>query len=322
MGIGVGTDFKIYNEQINGSIFETQMQFITAFNEASRGAIEMRPEAMRGDYNYESFFLEGADVARRDPDSVSPAITDNPIEQEEIIGVKLHRTFHRALTRNQWLRIGQAPDQFARVYGGQLAGKMMKEELNTCIAAVNAAISGVAALVHTDTGETLEHTDLISGLSKFGDAADNIVCWVMHSKSWFDLVGSAITASLLEVGGVAVNEGRTGTAGRPVIVTDSPALIVDGSPDNYVTLGLTRGAVSAIESEAAFTADSGDLTGLPNIIRRLQTEWAYNLKVKGCKYDIGAGGANPDASAVALSTNWDKVVTDNKSMPGIRIVTL
>lgn len=319
MAIGVGTDFKIYNETINGAAFEVVAQFIDVMNERSRGAIQLRSEGIKGDYNYESFFLEGADVERRDPDSTGD-LEDVPILQDELVGVKIHRRFHRALTRNQWLRVGQNPDQFARIYGGQLARKMMREEVNTCIAAAAAAVAQVAALNHDATDGVLAHGDLISGLSKFGDAADEIVCWVVHSKAWFDLVGGAIASSMLEVGRVAVFEGSTGTAGKPVIITDSPALKVAGSPAHYVTLGLVRGAVSAVESESQFTADSGMLTGKNNIYRRLQTEWAYNLIVKGCKYDTQAG-KNPDATAVATSTNWDKVVTDNKSMPGVRIVS-
>jgi hypothetical protein len=288
MATGIGTDFKIYQEYINGAVFERVMQFVTLFGDGSNGVT---------------------------------ALTDNPITQDEIVGVKLHRTFHRALTRNQWLRIGQAPEQFARVYGGQLAGKMMKEEVNTAIAATSAALSGVAALNFDATDGTLAHTDLISGLALSGDAAGEIVAWVMHSKPWFNLVGSGVTSNLLEVGGVAVNRGTTGTAGRPVVITDSPSLVVAGSPTTYVTLGLRVGAVQAIESEAVYTADSGDLTGLGNIIRRLQTEYSYNLKVKGFKYDTAGGGKNPDATAVATSTNWDQVATDTKSLAGVRITS-
>src|SRR5690554_2319379 len=102
MAIGVGADFKIYQEQINGAAFEVVMQFVDLFGEGSNGAIVMRPEALKGDYNYESFFTEGGDVARRDPDSVSD-IEDVAITQDETIGVKLHCGFRRALTRNQWL---------------------------------------------------------------------------------------------------------------------------------------------------------------------------------------------------------------------------
>src|SRR3972149_4489690 len=101
MAIGTASDFKIYNEQINGAFFEVFMQNTDAFNEASRDGIMLSTSATRGDYIYESFFEEGAAVARRDPTSVS-AITDNALTQDELISVKLHRTKHNAVTRSQW----------------------------------------------------------------------------------------------------------------------------------------------------------------------------------------------------------------------------
>ena len=206
MAIGIPTDFKIYNDQINGAMVEVVAQMVDAFGAASRGAIDMRTQAMRGDYDYESFFLEGGAVARRDPNDVTVQ-ADNPILQEEIIRVKLHRDYRRMLTRHQWLEIGQAPEMFSRVYGEQLAKQMMAEQLNTGISAANAAISGIAALTFDGSATTLVHTALNSGVAKFGDRGSSIVAWIIHSKAWYDLIGSAITLTLLEVGGVAVNEG-------------------------------------------------------------------------------------------------------------------
>src|SRR5215813_2146260 len=108
MAIGIGTDFKIYQDQVNGAFVETVMQFIDAFGAASRNAILLTTEAHRGDYDYESFFLQAVTAIPRNPDVVT-ALTDVPLLQEEQIRVKLHRGASLALTRNQWLRIGQAP---------------------------------------------------------------------------------------------------------------------------------------------------------------------------------------------------------------------
>lgn len=320
MATGVLTDFKVYNEQINGSMFEKVMQFVDAFGAGSRGAIVLLQDLLKGYYKYESFFTEGPAVEERSPTNTS-SVTDNALSQEEDIDVKLFRSYRQALTRSQWNQIGKNPDEFAQIYGQQLATKMVQEELNSALRATSAALSGVAGLCYDYSGTgNLNYTALNNGLAKMGDAAQDIVCLVMHSKAWFDLMGAALSSTMLDVGVTVVKEGTTGTMGRPVIITDSAALVVSGTTSKYVTLGLKAGAVRAIESEEPYTA-SQEVTGLGNIVNRLQTEWAYNLGVKGFKYNVSGGGSNPNAAAVALSTNWTQNASSIKSCAGVRILT-
>lgn len=320
MAIGTISDFKNYNEYIQSSMFETIMQFVDVFDGGSNGSIVMLREMLKGYYKYEAFFTEGPDIEERDPTDTS-TVTDNPLTQEENIAVKLFRSYRQALTRAQWLTIGKNPEEFATVYGQQLARKIIQERLNSCLRATSAALSGVSALNYDYSGTgTLTYPALNTGFSKMGDNAQNLVAVVMHSKPWFDLMGSALSSTMLDVGVTVVKEGTTGTMGRPVIITDSPALIVSGSPNKYVTLGLVASAVQAIESEEPYTATE-EVTGLGNIVRRMQTEWAYDLQVKGFKYNVSGGGSNPNAAAVATSSNWTKNVTDNKSCAGVRILS-
>jgi hypothetical protein len=322
MAIGIGTDFKIYQDQINGAVVETVMQFLDAFNAPSNNTIVLQTEAERGDFRYESFFTEGGDVTYRNPNDATTDLTDNPLLQDEDISVKLHRTFVKAVTRNQWLRVGADPAMFSRLLGIMFAKKMLKDMLNTGIAACAAALAGVAGdvLKYDGSGAGLTHLDLNSGLSKFGDQAGSILCWVMHSVPWHALVGSAIGTERLEVSAFAVQQGVTGTLGRPVVVTDSPALVLAGSPHKYITLGLTENAIRLQDSESPYTA-SQEVTGKANLFQRLQTEYAYNLGLRGFKYRVGAG-ANPDAPTVASSANWTQNATDIKNTAGIYVVTL
>ena len=46
------------------------------------------------------------------------------------------------------------------------------------------------------------------------------------------------------------------------------------------------------------------ITGGQNLAMRIQGEYAYNIKIKGCRWNIGAGGANPTDAALATSANW------------------
>jgi hypothetical protein len=53
------------------------------------------------------------------------------------------------------------------------------------------------------------------------------------------------------------------------------------------------------------------------LVVRVQAEYAYSLGIKGFKYDVANGGANPDATAVGTASNWDKVATDKKDLAGV-----
>ena len=324
MAIGTSADFKIHQEQVQGGFIENIMQMYDAFNAESKGAITLQTTQKKGDYEYETFFLEGADVGRRNPDDITTDLTDNVVAQDEEVRVKLHRNFTRAMTRNQWLRIGKDPEVLSFLYGQQLAPRVMREQLDRSLAALAGALSVSAHDLeydYTGTG-TLTHAALNSGLAKAGDSADGIVALVMHSKAWFDLMGDAIANMKFDSGaGITIREGVTGTFNRPVIITDSASLVVAGTTPNYITLGLRENAARVEDTEPPFTADEL-VTGKVNLYRRLQTEYAYNLGLKGIAYDVANGGKNPTNAAVATATNWDKVATDVKSLPGVRILTL
>jgi hypothetical protein len=84
-------------------------------------------------------------------------------------------------------------------------------------------------------------------------------------------------------------------------------------------LGLTEDACTISESEERNIV-SELVTGKENLIMRIQGEYAFNVNVKGCAWDLTNGGTNPSATALATSSNWDQVVSDVKSLGGIRIL--
>jgi len=90
MAISNASDFKIYQEQFFGGMTETLQQATDVMNEASRGAIAMTTQRMKGDYQYESFFKQVSLVTRQDITSNS-AVTPVKLTQDENIRVKLHR---------------------------------------------------------------------------------------------------------------------------------------------------------------------------------------------------------------------------------------
>lgn len=325
MAIGKASDFKIYPEQIHAGLVETLMQNTAAFNQASRNAIRMVSNRIRGDYKYDTFFKDIASlVTRRDTTSVSAA-TDLALAQAELISVKLNRKIGPvANTLDSFRKIGSQAnvDSLSFLIGTQVAKGMQADQLNSGLTAVRAALNSVAALKHTVASSgTLATADLVDGLSKFGDAANNVVIWVMHSKQYYDLVKSQIAANIDGVSNFNVASGSPVTLNRPVLVTDSDSLKVTtgtgtAAVTDYFCLGLTESGVILEDSEEELV-HAELVTGLENLVVRLQGEFAYNLGLRGIQWDVANGGANPAAAALGTGSNWDKVATDNRSLPGV-----
>lgn len=325
MAVSLASDFAVYNEEFQGGFIETLEQNTAAFNAASRNGLMLATESKKGHYEKEAFWqnISGL-VSRRDITS-SSAATPAKLTQGEFVSVKMNRKIGPVdSTIDAFKKIAEDPSVFSFILGQMAANGIAVDMVNTGLKALRAAIEGQSAAQYDATGEsttTMTHSHLVQGLAKFGDQAGRITCWVFHSKPWFDLIGQAITDKVFEIGAMAIYAGSTPTLGRPAIVIDSPSLIATTpDPDEYWTLGLTPQALEVIESEER-TVVVEPVTGLEQLVMRLQGEFAYNLGVKGFQWDVTNGGANPTDAALATTTNWDKVLTDIKSTAGVAVIT-
>jgi len=324
MAAGTKTDFKIYNEQYYGGYFEVQQQNVDAFNEASAGTITIVTEAMRGDFEQEAFIKRLSGTAqRRDITSVA-AVTDNKLEMGEYVGVKLNRRHGPiAQTADAFKKIAADPEEMSYIIGQMAAGDESAEQLNTAIAVVNVALAGVSNLT-VQVSTKIDHLLLSQARGKFGDQWSRIKMWVMHSTVFHSLVGTSISMGLDSVAGVTIYQGTVGTLGLPVLVTDSPSLVVTNGGgagvDEYITLGLVEDAVALTESEDRELIFE-KLSGFENIMYRYQAEFAYNARVSGFAWDMAGGGANPTSAALATSANWLNVTASIKNLPGVRLRT-
>lgn len=328
MAIGVASDFQIYDEQIQGGLTETLVQQSQAFNAASNNAIRLVAGASRGDYRREAFAKSITSlVARRDTTAVTAA-TDLAVSQDSFIAVKVNRRIGPvAQTLDSFRKIGSQAnvDSLSFMIGAQVAKAIQVDQLNTALTSAVSAFGGVTSTngYTVPTNGTLATNALIEGLAVMGDAANRVVCWVMHSKAYFDLVKEQITQKIEGVSNLSVATATPVTCNRPVLVVDSDALAVttgsgSAAVTDYMTLGLVEDAVVLEDSEeAAIHADL--VTGLENLVVRLQGEFAYTVGVRGFAWDVSNGGANPTNTALGTSTNWDKVATSAKDLCGVRI---
>lgn len=322
MAIGKASDFVVYPEQFWGGVVETLQQYSDGFNGASGNALRLVTRRLKGDYEKESFLKSTSSlISRRDIGSVA-SVTDIALTQGELIGVKVNRKIGPvAQTMDAFKKIAVDPGEMSVMLGQQVGKSIAIDYINVALSAVTAAVTTVAELNYDETGsatKTLQHSTLVNGLSKFGDASSRIVCWVMHSKNYFDLMKQAISDKVFEVAGVTIYQGTVATFNRPTLVIDSASLLdsVGTATQTYRVLGLAEGACEVAESEERNIV-SDIVTGLENLVLRYQGEYAFNLKVKGCQWDVTNGGANPADATIATGSNWDKVVADNKLMPGI-----
>lgn len=331
MATGKASDFKVYQDQFRGGVIETLTQSSNVFNQASNGALMLSTVSHRGDYAYESFLKNISSlVSRRDATSVSDA-TSLKLEMEEFISVKLNRMVgpvDQTLDAFRKVRMNADSDEaLSFLIGTQVAKSMEVEMVNTLLRSIRAALANQSGATYTvPSSGTITSGALNNGMAKMGDAFNRIVAWVMHSAVYFDLVGHQIspTNNGDNIAGIVVQGGTPATFGKPVIVTDSTALIVDESassvstPDNvYHTLGLVAGA-GMIENSEEEAMEFDLVTGKNNLIARLQGEYAYNVGVKGFKWNT-ATGANPLDTALGTGSNWQTAFASDKDRAGVVI---
>lgn len=332
MATGTKANFKVYNEYVHAGLVETLTQNSNAFNAASRGAIVLTSVNRLGDYAYESFFANTASlVSRRITEGTgsTSTVSDLALAQNEHISVKINRKIGPvANTLDSFKKIQTGPyneNALNFAIGVQSAKAMQVDQVNSAVRALRAGLYDKSdAKFDVPSSGTLKTTSLVSGLSKRGDASDAVVLWVMHSKAYFDLVQYQITPTNNGdlIANAAVVDGSPVTLGRPVLIIDSPALVVatggTSSVDEYYTLGLTMNACRVEDSEET-TIVSEFVTGAENLIVRYQGEFAYNLGIKGLKWDTSGGGKNPTDASVGTGANWVSAMSSVKDWGGVVI---
>lgn len=321
MATSLASNFKVYQEQFFGGMTETLQQAADVMNAASNGAIAMTTDQMKGDYEYESFFKSLSTLVTRQDITSTSAVAGLALTQDEIVRVKLHRKIGPVeVTRKAFLQIGEDPELASFVLGQQTAQAVAENMLNAGLLAARVALANQANVLNDVTGATSKvttHKNLINTLRKFGDKQSRIVAWVLHSTNWFDLGLDGVDNQIDSVAADIIRVLEVPGMGRPFIVTDSPSLIVTGdTPDSYYVLGLTQMGLQLILTEDQYITTE-EVTGGEQIINRIQGEYAFNVGVKGFKWDVGNGGANPDDTALGTGSNWDKAVTADKDLAGV-----
>lgn len=313
------SDMQVFNTYFMPATIETLAQMVDKFNAASAGSIVLTTEGFDGDFVQESFFRSIHSAQRRvDRYAALASATPTDLTQDVNVGVKVAGGFgpiRYEPAQMTWLRKPTA--EGIEVASRNFAEAMLRDQLNTAIAALVAAISNQTGATHDITAGTnavLTYRALNSAHAKFGDRSSDIVANVMTGAMYHKLIDQnlANAQQLFLAPGVTVVD----ILGKRAVITDAPALATAGSPGVDRVLGLTAGA--------AVVHDAGDIisnidtsNGNTRIVTTMQVDYSFGLRLKGYKWDTANGGKSPTDAEIATGTNWDLNATDIKQTAGV-----
>lgn len=312
------SQMQVFNQYVMPATIETLAQMVAKFNAASNGAIRLTTAGFDGDFLQESFFAAIHSAQRRVDRYAAqgtPSVTD--LTQLKQSGVKVAGGFGPIrFEPSQLTWLNKPTTEGIEVASRNFAEALMADQLNTAIAALCAAIANQGAATTIDVSATLglSYSAMNNAHALFGDASGGLVAQVMNGQSYHKLIGLnlANAQNLFQSGNVLV----VNVLGKPVVVTDAPALYVTGSPNKLRVLSLADGAATVF--------DGGDVisniettNGQTRIETTMQVDYSFGLALKGYTWDETNGGKSPTDAELATGTNWDKVATSIKSTAGV-----
>ena len=311
------SQMQVFNEFIMPATIETLGQMVEKFNGASNGAIRLTTEGFTGDFLQESFFAAIHSAQRRvDRYAAQASASATDLTQLKHSTVKVAGGFgpiRYEPSQMTWLE--KPTTEGIEVASRNFAEALMKDQLNTAIAALVAAISNQAAATNDVSGSAgINYVTMNGAHAKFGDRSGELVAQIMTGAVYHKLIGANLTNTpqLFQAQGVRVVD----ILGKAVIVTDAPGLYLAGTPNKDFVLSLAP--------DAAIVSDGADLisnietkNGQTRIETTMQVDYTFGLGLKGYTWDEANGGKSPTDAELATGSNWDKVATDIKHTAGV-----
>lgn len=311
------SQMQVFNQYIMPATIETLQQMVQKFNEASSGAIRLTTEGFDGDFLQESFFAAVHSAQRRvDRYAAQASVSPTDLTQLKHSSVKVAGGFGPIrFEPSQMTWLNKPTAEGIEVASRNFAEALLADQLNTAIAALVAAISNQAAATNDVSASAgITYAAINGAHAKFGDSSGLLVAQVMTGEVFHKLIGQnlANAEQLFDARSVNVVD----ILGRPVIVTDAPALYQAGTPNKQKVLSLADSA--AIVSDAGDVISNIETTnGQTRIETTLQVDYTFGLGLKGYTWDEANGGKSPSDAELATGSNWDKVATSIKSTAGV-----
>jgi len=310
------SEMQIYNTEIQTSTIEEVDQMVQSISASSRGAIQLTSIRNMGDFAKTAMWQNLAAARRRvDRNAANGAQAATNLTQLETVGVKVAGGFGPVLlepSQMTWLQ--QDPASAISAISKYFAEALIQDQLNTGILSAVAAINNQAALVNDVTTAKISQTALNGAHAKFGDMSQMLVCDVMTGSTYHKLValGLANGEQLFVAGNVTIVD----ILGKAVVITDAPALLdLATTPDQDIVLGLVAGGLEVSDNSDLIT-NMQTTNGKERIETTWQSDYTFNVKLKGYAWDIANGGASPTDAELATGSNWD-IVNLGKQTAGV-----
>lgn len=310
-------NMQVFNQYLMEATAETLGQQIDKFNAASNGAIVLTSLNFEGDFFERSFYSALHSAKRRvDRYASNGTVSSTPLAQLRESAVKVAGGFGPISfepAQMTWIRKNEA--EAIAVISAQLSDAMMQDQLNSGIAGLVAAISNQATATNDVSASAgISYSAMNDSHALFGDSSMGLVAQVMNGTAYHKLVGQNLTNTpqLFQAQNVTVVD----ILGKPVIVTDSPALYAAGTPNTLNVLSLVSGAVTVMDGSDVVT-NIETSNGNARIETTMQADYSFGLALKGYTWDTTNGGKSPTDAEIATGSNWDKVATDIKHTAGV-----
>lgn len=311
------SQMQVFNEYVMPATIESLAQMVEKFNAASNGAIRLTTQGFDGDFLQESFFAAIHSAQRRvDRYAAQSSASATDLTQLKASGVKIAGGFGPIrFEPSQLTWLNKPTAEGIEVASRNFAEALMADQLNTAIAALCAAIANQAAATN-DVSATLglSYTAMNDAHAKFGDASGSLVASIMNGQAYHKLIGLNLTnaQNLFQSSNVLV----VNVLGKPVVVTDAPALYVSGTPNKLRVLSLAEGAATVYDG-GDVVSNIQTTNGQTRIETTMQVDYTFGLALKGYTWDETNGGKSPTDAEIATGTNWDKVATSIKATAGV-----
>lgn len=325
------SQMQVFNKYFMPATIETLAQMVEKFNGASGGAIRLTTEGFEGDFLQESFYAAIHSAQRRvDRYASNTSASPTDLTQLKHSTVKVAGGFGPVRYEpSQMTWLNKPTAEGVEVASRNFAEALLKDQLNTAIAALVAAISnqGAATTVDVSTGSPtskVTYEVVNNSHALFGDHSPLLVAQVMDGVQYHNFIGQnlANAQTLFQAGTVRVVD----ILGKSVIVTDAPALY--SAPVTSPSTPAKRRVLSLV-ANAATVHDSRDIisnisttNGNQRIETTLQIDYTFGLGLKGYTWDETNGGKTPTDAEIATGSNWDKVATSIKHTAGVMAVGL
>ncbi len=297
----------IYNEQMQTAILEDLVQNIDLLNASSAGTILMSSEDFMGNYLQETFYDRIASLVERRDINSDAVVADKRLSLVEDVEVNIDFASKVFETRENMRRRGRTIEEMTDVAARQYAQDIVQRHVNLMIGALVNAVDGNTNM----RSEALNTSSVgVSHLLKadelFGERYGDVAAYLMNAQSFHNLrADEANNFKIENVGGLVVAEGMSFSLGKPVIVTNAPALTFDdNNTQRNRIMALTPGAIQMTE-RAGRVSVIDEVTNQANLGVRWATEGTMRCGLKGYSWDITNGGSSPTDAALQTGTNWD-----------------